>query len=301
MIAAKPRRARLTLRLFIAPPKIHTRDRTLSAEAHFDRLGNFMRRFFVVLYTILGWGLAGAPATAQGLVEAGWGVVQEVVDGDTLVLDGGLTVRLVGIQAPKLPLGRPDFDPQPLAPEAKAALEVLTLGRRVRLSYGGLRVDRYGRALAHLHDDQGRWIQGEMLSRGLARVYSFQDNRAQVREMLVLEAQARADRLGIWLLPYYAIRRPEDTGDYLNRFEVVEGLVLAAAQVRGRIYLNFGEDWRTDFTVSVAPGDVDLFENAGIDLLAAAGQKIRVRGWLRNFNGPVIDVTHPEQVESLGL
>ncbi len=251
------------------------------------------------MFAIMAWGLNPASTVGQGLVEADWGVVQEVVDGDTLVLEGGLNVRLVGIQAPKLPLGRPDFEQQPLAPEAKAALESLTLGKRVLLSYGGLAVDRYGRALAHLHDDQGLWVQGEMLRQGLARVYSFQDNRTMVREMLVLEAQARGDRLGIWSLPYYAVRRPEDTGAYLNRFEVVEGVVLAAEQVRGRIYLNFGEDWRTDFTVSVAPRDVKLFENAGIDLLTVAGHRIRVRGWLRNFNGPMVDVTHPEQVGSL--
>jgi len=58
---------------------------------------------------------------------------------------------------------------------------------------------------------------------------------------------------------------------------------LAAEQVGGRIYLNFGDDWRTDFTVSVAPVDNDLFEEAGIDLLSLAGQRIRIRGWLLNF------------------
>ena len=58
---------------------------------------------------------------------------------------------------------------------------------------------------------------------------------------------------------------------------------MAAEQVGGRIYLNFGDDWRTDFTVSVAPGDNNLFEEAGINLLSLAGQRIRIRGWLRNF------------------
>ena len=29
------------------------------------------------------------------------------------------------------------------------------------------------------------------------------------------------------------------------------------------------------------------------------GKRIRVRGWLRSYNGPVIDVTHPEQIELL--
>ena len=45
-----------------------------------------------------------------------------VIDGDTVVLESGLEIRLVGIQAPKLPLGRPEFEPWPLADEAKARL-----------------------------------------------------------------------------------------------------------------------------------------------------------------------------------
>ena len=88
----------------------------------------------------------------------------EVIDGDTLVLADGSEVRLVGIQAPKLPLGRADFVAQPLAEEAKAALAAMTLGRTVALSYGGQRIDRWGRRLAHLHDESGRWIQGELLT-----------------------------------------------------------------------------------------------------------------------------------------
>ena len=37
-------------------------------------------------------------------------VAVKIVDGDTLILDTGKQVRLVGLQAPKLPLGRPNFE-----------------------------------------------------------------------------------------------------------------------------------------------------------------------------------------------
>ena len=37
------------------------------------------------------------------------GLAVEVVDGDTLLLQSGTEIRLVGIQAPKLPLGRRGF------------------------------------------------------------------------------------------------------------------------------------------------------------------------------------------------
>ncbi|MFQ5955227.1 MAG: thermonuclease family protein, partial [Kiloniellales bacterium] len=224
----------------------------------------------------------------------------EVIDGDTLVLDDGRQVRLVGIQAPKLPLGRPDFQPWPLADKAKAVLERLALGKTVRLAFGGRRMDRHGRLLAHVYDAAGRWLQAEMLRQGLARVYSFADNRSLVPEMLALERRARAAGRGIWSHPYYRVLNAAETPKFIRGFQLVEGRVLEASIVKGRAYLNFGADWRTDFTVSVAPRHRRRFEAAGIDPREYAGRRVRVRGWLKSFNGPMIEATHPEQIEVIG-
>ncbi|MGH6954888.1 MAG: thermonuclease family protein, partial [Alphaproteobacteria bacterium] len=115
--------------------------------------------------------------------DGGQGTVAQVVDGDTLRLADGRDVRLVGLQAPKLPLGRAGFEAWPLAGESRAALAELVDGRTLTLQFVGRRADRHGRLLAHLYDSAGRWIQGEVLARGMARVYSFPDNRALVGEM----------------------------------------------------------------------------------------------------------------------
>ena len=227
------------------------------------------------------------------------GSVRDVVDGDTVVLDGATQVRLVGIQAPKLALGRPGFRPWPLAEESKALLETLTLGKSLRLSYGGRRIDRHGRLLAHLEDAEGRWIQGEMLSAGLARVYSFADNRSRIPDMLALEQKARAVALGIWSKPYYNVRSATETPKFIDTFQIVEGRIVSAAVVRRRGYLNFGRDWRRDFTISVAPRFRRLFTRAGLAIGAYEGKRVRVRGWLKSFNGPLIEATHPEQIELL--
>lgn len=240
------------------------------------------------------------PAIAAGaLVSGGVATVTAVVDGDTVVLDDGRKVRLVGIQTPKLPLGRSHVKLQPLAHEAKAALEELTLNQPVRLSYGGRRSDRHGRELAHLHTPGGVWVQGDLLLRGLARVYSFRDNRSLIGDMLLLEREARRARRGIWDHEFYRVRGVEETPGHLDTFQLVEGRVVDAAEVRGRTYLNFGEDWRSDFTVSISSKDRRQFRDVGFDLLALSGERIRVRGWLYHRNGPMIDVTHPEQIEVL--
>ena len=95
-------------------------------------------------------------------------------------ISGATEIRPVGIQAPKLPLGRKNFPTWPLAAESKKALENLVLGKTVTLIFGGSDKDRDGRLLAHLHRPDRTWVQGEMLKKGMARVYSFADNRARV-------------------------------------------------------------------------------------------------------------------------
>lgn len=243
-------------------------------------------------------GEAGSPLARLQAGERA--VVVEIVDGDTVVLDDGWQVRLVGIQAPKLPLGRKNFQKWPLADESRTALERLSLNREVQLAYGGLRVDRHGRRLAHLFLLDGTWIQGEMLARGLARVYSFPDNRAIVDEMLVAERDARRREAGIWGNHWYDIRSPEETLRDIGSFQLVEGRVVDAAEVRGTIYLNFGEDWRSDFTVRISKRDRKRFAEYGFDPLQLENRRVRVRGWLDERNGPMIEATHPEQVELLG-
>lgn len=225
--------------------------------------------------------------------------VVEVVDGDTVLLDNGRQVRLVGLQAPKLPLGRPGFEKWPLADEAKLALEDITLGKSVTLAFGGQKVDRYNRFLAHLFTDDGTWVQQRLLEDGYARVYSFPDNRALVAELLKHERRARRADKGIWTQPYYVVLDTEASAAHLERFALVEGRIRETAQIRGRTFLNFGDDWRTDFTISIAPKHWKRFRAAGISAEDYNGRKVRVRGWLKSRNGPMIDISHPEQIEVL--
>lgn len=249
--------------------------------------------------------MGGVPASGAGedlrtrLERGGAARVETVIDADTVILSDRREVRLVGIQTPKLPLGRPNFETWPMADEAKAALERLIGGRTVEVWYGGRQRDRHGRWLGHLFLPDGTWVQGRMLQTGFGRVYSFADNRSLVAEMLALERTAREGGFGIWRDPYYAIRSHQDAGRYVGTFQLVEGVVRHAADARGRIYLNFDRNWREDFTIQIEPEYRDLFRSAGVDPLGYDGARIRVRGWLLDRNGPMILVTHPEQIEIL--
>jgi micrococcal nuclease len=269
---------------------------------------------FVLYCAVIALVLLFAPhlqAKDLKLVKGETAEVALVVDGDTVKLSraigkGNLVsdqIRLVGIQAPKLPLGRKNFKTWPLAAAAKRALEKLALGKKVTLSYGGRRMDRHGRLLAHLHLPDGAWIQGALLAQGMARVYSFPDNRAVIAEMLLKEKSARAQKLGIWRHPFYRIQAQTELVTNLkqlkNSFQLIEGRVLDVTHLRKKVFINFGANWRTDFTVSLNARAVKLFARMGFDPLLLKGQRVRVRGWIKSYNGPMINATHPEQIEML--
>jgi endonuclease YncB( thermonuclease family) len=261
-----------------------------------------IRRSTLVVALAVTAALPVAADACDGLVRGPKGIVTSVTDGDTLLLDSGLVIRLIGTQAPKLPLGREGFPTWPKADQAKDALEALTLGKPVQLFYGGARVDRYGRALGQLFvaGEPQVWVQGEMIAEGMARVYSFPDNRACVGELLAMEAGARVNRVGIWTDPYYSVRRADRPADLLRRegrYELVEGRVLLAERSGALVYLNFGRFWKEDFTVTIDAGALRDFGK--VDPLALEGALIRVRGWVEVRDGPRLEVTHPEQIEVL--
>jgi len=157
-------------------------------------------------------------------------------------------------------------------------------------------LDRYGRTLAHLFTNDNIWVQGEMLKNGMARVYSFADNRSIVEEMLEEEYQARLQNRGIWELEYYKIKPQEESGKYTNSFQVISGRIRDVAEVRNNTYLNFGDDYRNDFTIVIPNRVKKMFQERDINLTNLKDKNIFVRGWLKYYNGPSIDLSHPEQL-----
>lgn len=69
----------------------------------------------------------------------------------------------------------------------------------------------------------------------------------------------------------------------------------------GHLFLNAGEDYRTDFTAFI-PGcalELGRFDGSGLDLLALQGRTIEVTGELEEYQGPEIVVTGPWQIRVL--
>ena len=227
--------------------------------------------------------------------------VADVIDGDTVQLADGTLLRLSSIEAPKPDLAPGDPSLAALAKAATAALKTLVGRRPIALRFDAGKRDRYGRRLAQAFNENGDWIQAAMTLAGHARVRGDGRNRLGLRDLLWLEAGARKNAQGIWRHPAFAVRDALDPrlGRFAGSFQVIEGQVYAAAAVKGTGFINFSPDRATDLTLVLKKPALDLAAAAMLDVGALTAQPIRCRGWLDLFDGPRIDVTHPEQIEVL--
>ncbi len=239
---------------------------------------------------------SGTPALACACTEPA--TIVRAGSAGELVLDHPIeettTVRLAGIDPVEL---APASDTRRSTAGSEAALSRLMEGHAACLDSFDSRRDRYGRLLAQVWRDDGLWIQGELLRRGLARVHVTADTRPLASEMLAIENQARLAEAGLWRDPRFRVRSAADARRALGGFQIVEGRVVEATRRADRWYLNFGKDWRSDFTVVIPAQALPDFAAAKLDPYALEGRLIRVRGWVESFNGPMIEAVIPEQIE----
>ena len=132
--------------------------------------------------------------------------VEEVRDGDTIVLENGEVVRYIGIDTPE----RDD----PFYGEATEANQEMLERGRITIEYDQDRRDRYGRLLAYVWVDT-LLLNAELIRKGLASVYLFSPNLKYRERFIALQREARQKSVGIWSIPvepeayYVASRRSQ--------------------------------------------------------------------------------------------
>lgn len=131
-------------------------------------------------------------ALAKGGAEA---LVSRVYDGDTVLLESGEHVRLLGVDAPET--HHPEKPAQPHGEAAAAFVRERVEGKRVRFLPGPSPRDGRGRVLARVVLPDGAGLEEALVREGLAvAMPRFAGERAP--ELLRLEAEARREGKGIW-------------------------------------------------------------------------------------------------------
>lgn len=106
------------------------------------------------------------------------------------------------------------------------------------------------------------------------------------------EWEALNDQRGVWANECCRLVSVQDTASRINAWGVVDGTVLNVVRIKKMIYLNFGTDWKTDFTVMVPMAIARKH-----DLYQLKGNRIIVRGWVRQQSGPAIIITTLDQIQ----
>ncbi len=217
-----------------------------------------------------------------------------VLDGETLLLDDGREVRLIGAL------------PSTHARDAARLLDDLTANRAVVLRYEGRRQDRYGRVMAQVYavdaSSEPIWIQERLVQSGYARAYALPGNASCLSALLAAEDAARARSRGLWKAGLFQVFDADDPQALLTltgQFAIVEGRVASVSNTQRTTYVNFGADWKRDFTASLSRGLVEATEDGPAHVSALAGKRIRVRGWIERRNGPMIVLSSPDEIEVL--
>jgi micrococcal nuclease len=122
------------------------------------------------------------------------GTVVRVVDGDTIELSSGETVRLLMIDTPETTGGATDCYGQ----EAKQYLTTTLITQEVDLAYDAVCEDQYGRLLAYVSLND-RELNTVMVERGYACVLHIPPNGDdREEEFETLEYLARTGGVGMW-------------------------------------------------------------------------------------------------------
>ncbi|MBN2297598.1 MAG: thermonuclease family protein [Deltaproteobacteria bacterium] len=120
--------------------------------------------------------------------------VRKVYDGDTIQLDDGRKIRLIGVDAPEVK--SPYSEEEPFGLQSKRYLSKLLLGKKVYIKTAAVQYDKYGRTLAYVYMDDVL-LNGRIIKDGWARAYVRFDY--EYRDLFIsYEKEAKARGIGIW-------------------------------------------------------------------------------------------------------
>ncbi|MHC8364804.1 thermonuclease family protein [Pseudomonas sp. ZT5P21] len=196
--------------------------------------------------------------------------VQRVVDGDTLRLSDGRSVRMIGLNTPEL--GKQGRSDEPFAVAARKRLEALVAASdgRVGVLPGEESKDHYGRTLAHLYGTDGVNLEAQMLAEGLGFQVAVAPNVDLVTCQQAAERSARQAGLGVWR------QSPVLKAEQINTsgFAVVSGRVSKVQRNRGGVWIELQDA----LVLRIAPNLSGHFDVAALERLK--GKQIEARGWV---------------------
>lgn len=129
--------------------------------------------------------------------------VVEVMSGDFFEIEGGLRVRLIGVDAPRIDHAlKNEF-----IALSKAKLKELLNGGAVTLRFDEDTLENDEDLLAYVVDSQGRSVNEEMIRSGWGQCAIKLPNAAKADKFYAAQREARAELAGLWQGPVIEMKR----------------------------------------------------------------------------------------------
>ncbi|MDI6883149.1 MAG: thermonuclease family protein [Patescibacteria group bacterium] len=235
----------------------------------------------------------------------------KIIDGDTFLIEGGYSVRILGIDADER--GHPCYE------VAKNELEELILNKEVRLEKGKENLDQWCRYLRYVFlEDQN--ISLELVKEGLA-VARFSPEDVKYREEIIeVEKKAKENKIGCKWGEREAEKEKKvelqwekltseltglkvigacQAGNYYGKEVIVEGKIVGTYRSKtNTVFLNFEKAYPNQcFTGVIFSSDQYKFVEYPEKFYA--NKTVRVKGEIKEYQGkPEIILKNPSQIET---
>lgn len=161
-------------------------------------------------------------------------------------------------------------------------------------------LNRYGDLRGKIMMEPLGWMQKYWVEKGMAIVSGAGPSpKESHRQLLVAEEGARRSKRGVWKHKKIILADDLRVLEARGGFQLVEGRVMEFKKIRGISYLNFGTDWKIDFTAAISSKNRANFKQTNWKFPDIVNKWVRVRGRVRSYNGPYMELIFPEQIEVL--
>lgn len=213
--------------------------------------------------------------------------VRKVYDGDTIILEDGKHIRLLGVNTPEIESRQRAEEPGGVA--AKKWLQAQLKDKKIYLEYDEVKFDKYKRQLAHVFLSNGKHLNLALLENGLGTISIIPPNVRYSDKLMQAQQHAEKMQLGIWAMPEYQLKPIAQIANHAKGWQRFSATfhVIKKNRKYTRLLVNDKID------VRVSNQNLKVFP----PLSKYLGKPLEIRGWVsRNNDHYTMLIQHPSSL-----
>ena len=222
--------------------------------------------------------------------------VAHVYDGDTIKLNDGRKLRLIGINTPER--GRDGNKDEPYYQAAKNQLQQIIAKNKnqIKIVFGESKHDRYKRFLTHIFTIDNENITTTLIKNGMGFAIAIPPNVQLLDCYQNAEREAQKQKRGIWGHAYSHAIDVASLKKSVRGFHRVGGTVDRIGESRSSFWLNLNSKSGAKFALRILKKDLPYFAKYHPkDLI---NRQLIARGWIYEIKGEQrMTIHHPASLK----